>query len=95
MTNLYPNTFQHPNIYIDKLAYFLTAEENTVLTKAVREILGWCNDDIDPDHPQKRIARSVFIEGKFRRDMPKTEDNRLCFCNLSTVLNIFCCKSEI
>jgi len=36
-----PNTFQHPNIFVDKLMYYLTPEENVVLTFAVRRILGF------------------------------------------------------
>lgn len=36
-----PNTFQHPNIFVDKLMYYLTPEENTALTFATRRILGF------------------------------------------------------
>lgn len=36
-----PNTFQHPNVFVDKLMYLLTPVENTVLTYAVRRILGF------------------------------------------------------
>lgn len=36
-----PNTFQHPNIFVDKLMYLLTPSENVVLTYAVRRILGF------------------------------------------------------
>lgn len=78
--SLYPNTFQHPNLYADRLAYYLTPQENTVLTKAVREILGWQSNET----VTRRIALSVFVEGKFKEDMPKTEKNRLCYgCGLS------------
>ena len=38
---LVPNSFQHPNLYVDWLHYYLTPEEVVVLDKAVREILGW------------------------------------------------------
>lgn len=76
MTNTIPNTFQHPNIFIDKLSYFLTPEEEKVLNKAVREILGWGQNI---ESRQARIAMSVFIDGKFDKD-----GNRLCYgCGLS------------
>jgi hypothetical protein len=72
---LVPNSFQHPNVLIDRLAYFLTPEENVVLTKAVREILGWSNKI---ESRRARIALSVFVKGKF--DSGK---NRLCYgCGL-------------
>lgn len=77
--SLYPNTFQHPNLYIDRLAFFLTPQENTVLAKATREILGWQNNETHT----KRISLSVFVEGKFKRGAAKTEENRLCYgCGL-------------
>lgn len=76
-----PNSFQHPNILIDKLAYFLTPEEEKVLNKAVREILGW-QDKVE--NRRARIAISIFVEGKFKKDLPKTEENRLAYgCGLS------------
>ncbi len=71
---LIPNTFQHPNLYVDKLAHLLTPEESVVLTKAVREIIGWQNRE----KLTRQIALSVFVEGKFREGLPQTEDNRLC-----------------
>lgn len=71
--DLHPNTFQHPNLFADKLAYFLTPEENTVLTKAVREILGFHAKD-----RTQRIALSVFIDGKVAAN-----GERLCYgCGL-------------
>jgi DnaD/phage-associated family protein len=39
--SILPNTFQHPNIFVDRLMFYLTPEENTVLTFAVRRILGF------------------------------------------------------
>lgn len=76
-----PNSFQHPNILIDKLAYFLTPEEEKVLNKAVREILGW-QDKVETR--RARIAISIFVEGKFKKDLPKVEENRLAYgCGLS------------
>ena len=63
---LIPNTFQHPNLYIDHLAYLLTAEEQVVLQKAVREILGW--QDERALKRRAHIALSVFVKGKFAKD---------------------------
>jgi len=60
--HLIPNSFQKPNILTDKLAYYLTPEENTVLDKAVREILGWHNKI---EKRKAAISLSVFVEGKF------------------------------
>jgi hypothetical protein len=77
MSKLVPNSFQHPNIFIDQLAYFLTPAEQAVLNKAVREILGW-QDKIEDR--RARIALSVFVEGKFDR----ATGERLCYgCGLS------------
>jgi hypothetical protein len=36
-----PNTFQHPNIFVDRLMYYLSPVENIILTFAVRRILGF------------------------------------------------------
>lgn len=60
--HLVPNSFQKPNILTDKLAYYLTPEENTVLDKAVREILGWRNKIVER---KAAISLSVFVDGKF------------------------------
>lgn len=60
-----PNSFQHPNIYEDWLAYYLTPEEHKVLGKAIREILGW--EDKIADR-RARIALSVFVDGKTKYD---------------------------
>jgi hypothetical protein len=57
---LLPNTFQHPNIFIDRLMYYLTAEENTVLTFAVRRILGF-QENISSR--KDNISLSQFVEG--------------------------------
>jgi len=57
-----PNSFQHPNFYVDQLDQYLTSEESRVLTKAIREILGWHNTI---GSRTARIALSVFLEGKF------------------------------
>ena len=62
---LIPNSFQHPNVYIDRLAFYLTPEEEKVLNKAVREILGW-NDRIA--ERKAPIALSVFVDGKVNRE---------------------------
>lgn len=76
-TQLIPNSFQHPNIYIDELSYFLTPEEEKVLNKAIREILGWHNKI---ESRKAYISLSVFTAGK--RDK---EGNLLCRgCGLST-----------
>jgi len=76
MSKLIPNSFQHPNFYIDKLSYFLTPQENVVLDKAIREILGWDNKI---EKRQARIALSIFVDGKFNRETGE----RLCYgCGL-------------
>lgn len=62
---LIPNTFQHPNAYVDWLAYYLTPEEEKVLNKAIREILGWHNKI---ESRQARIALSVFEHGKVSKE---------------------------
>jgi len=72
-----PNSFQHPNFYIDRLAYFLTPTENVVLTKAIREILGWHNKI---EARKARIALSVFVDGK----LSKETGEPLCYgCGIS------------
>jgi len=58
---LIPNSFQHPNVYVDRLAYYLTPAEEKVLNKAIREIYGW-HDKIA--NRRARISISVFTEGK-------------------------------
>ncbi len=74
-SKLIPNSFQHPNVYVDHLAYFLTPQEQVVLSKAIREILGW-HDKIESR--KARIALSVFVDGKV-----SSEGQRLCYgCGL-------------
>jgi DnaD/phage-associated family protein len=58
--SILPNTFQHPNIFIDRLMYFLTPEENTVLTFAIRRILGF-QENISSR--KDNISLSQFVEG--------------------------------
>lgn len=73
--SLIPNTFQHPNLYVDRLAYYLTPQEQVVLQKAVREILGWKKKRIER---RAYIALTIFVNGKFDDD-----GNRLCYgCGL-------------
>lgn len=61
-----PNTFQHPNVFIDRLMYYLTPEENTVLTFATRRILGF-QDNISLR--KDNISLSQFTDGqKSERD---------------------------
>jgi len=67
-----PNSFQHPNWYEDTLAYFLTPQEQVVLNKAIREILGWYNKI---EGRKARIALSVFVDGKFNKET----GDRLCY----------------
>lgn len=71
-----PNTFQHPNFFVDKLMYLLEPEENTVLTFAVRRILGFQeNISSRRDH----ISLSQFTDGITARNGEK-----LCYgCGLS------------
>jgi hypothetical protein len=64
--SILPNTFQHPNVFIDRLMYFLTPEENTVLTFAVRRILGF-QENISSR--KDNISLSQFVEGiRSRKD---------------------------
>ena len=71
MSKLIPNSFQHPNILVDKLDYYLTAEETKILNKAVREILGWQKRI---DSRAAPISLSIFVEGKFAEN-----GERLCY----------------
>lgn len=74
-SELIPNTFQHPNFYVDWLHYYLRPEEIVVLDKAVREILGWWDKISDR---KARIALSIFMDGKMN-----DEGKRLCLgCGL-------------
>lgn len=75
-TKLIPNTFQHPNAYIDWLAYYLTPEEEKVLNKAIREILGWHSRI---EGRQARIALSIFEHGKISKE---TEEQLCLGCGL-------------
>ena len=59
--SLIPNTTQYPNLFLDKLSYLLTAEEEKVLNQAVREILGWEEGRLTRS---ARISLSVFMNGK-------------------------------
>lgn len=75
-SKLIPNSFQHPNVLIDRLAYYLTPEENVVLDKAVREILGWHNKIESRKAP---VSLSVFVDGKLNKETGE----RLCLgCGL-------------
>jgi len=60
---LIPNSFQHPNAYVDWLSYYLTPQEEKVLNKAIREIIGW-RDKIESR--KARIALSIFVDGKYK-----------------------------
>ena len=80
--HLVPNSFQHPNFLIDKLDYYLTAEESKVLSKAVREILGWRDKITERKAP---ISLSVFVDGKFNKDGKRL--CRGCGLGLQTVRN--------
>ena len=55
-----PNTFQHPNIFIDRLMYYLTPEENVGLTFAVRRILGFQTNIMSR---KDNISLSQFTDG--------------------------------
>lgn len=55
-----PNTFQHPNIFIDRLMYYLSPEENVVLTFAVRRILGFQQNIMSR---KDNISLSQFTDG--------------------------------
>jgi len=45
MSQIHPNTFRTPNIYIDRYLHLLTPEETKVLFYTVRRVLGWHKDD--------------------------------------------------
>lgn len=68
MSKIIPNSFPHPNFYIDELDAYLTAEESKVLTHAIREILGW-DDKIESR--QARIAYSVLLHGRTNKNGEK------------------------
>lgn len=55
-----PNTFQHPNFFVDELMYLLTPEENIVLTFAIRRILGF-QENISSR--KDNISLSQFVDG--------------------------------
>lgn len=55
-----PNTFQHPNIFIDRLMYYLSPVENTVLTFAVRRIIGFQDNIMSR---KDNISISQFTDG--------------------------------
>lgn len=72
-----PNTFQHPNIFIDKLMYYLTPEENVVLTFAVRRILGFQTNIMSR---KDNISLSQFVDG-----ITASDGSILCHgCGLGT-----------
>ena len=60
MGNLIPNSFQVPNVYIDRLMPLLTDSEFRVLMFAVRHILGW-QDTIGGR--AARLSLSAFEHG--------------------------------
>ncbi len=51
-----PNSFQTPNVYIDRFMHLLTAEEWKVLSYAVRRIFGF-------QKRSDRISLSQFMHG--------------------------------
>jgi hypothetical protein len=55
-----PNTFMFPNILVDRLMPYLSAEEWKVLSFAVRQIYGWRKERIAG---QASISLSVFMNG--------------------------------
>lgn len=55
-----PNTFQHPNIFVDRLMFFLSPVENVVLTFAVRRILGFQDNIMSR---KDNISLSQFTDG--------------------------------
>lgn len=61
MSDFIPNSFQCPNIYVDKYLELLTPEEFKVLIFMVRRIFGF-------NKRQDRIARSQFEHGIISRD---------------------------
>jgi len=62
---LYPNTFQHHNAYIDRIAYFLTGNEEKVLNRILREIMGW---EKGRAALATTVSISVLVDGKFSRE---------------------------
>jgi len=59
-TAIIPNTFQHPNIFVDRLMYFLTPEEYVVLTFAIRRIIGFQTNIMSR---KDNISLSQFTDG--------------------------------
>lgn len=61
--SIIPNSFQTPNVFIDKLMHYLTPGEVVVLTYATRHILGW-QDKITAR--MANISLSQFVQGNAR-----------------------------
>jgi len=68
MSDFVPNSFQHPNLYVDGYMHLLTGEEFKVLTYAVRRIFGF-------NKRQDRISLSQFVSGTVSRDDGRQLDN--------------------
>lgn len=61
MSKFIPNSFQHPNAYVDEYMPLLTGNEYKVLTYAIRRIIGFQKTD-------DRISISQFADGIKSRD---------------------------
>jgi len=62
---LYPNTFQHHNAYVDRIAYYLTGNEEKVLNRILREIMGW---EKGRQTLSATVSLSILVDGKFSKD---------------------------
>jgi predicted transcriptional regulator len=61
---LYPNTFQHHNAYIDQIQFFLTGNEEKVLNRVLRGIMGW---EKGRQTLTTTISLSVLVDGKISK----------------------------
>lgn len=59
MSTYFPNTFQKPNAFVDKLLKHLTGSETKLLDAATREILGW---DQSRATKRARISLTRFMD---------------------------------
>lgn len=63
--SIVPNSHNFPNLFTDRLMYYLSGEEWKVLSMAVREILGWRKHI---DTREACISLSQFHSGKVSRE---------------------------
>ncbi len=62
---LYPNTYQHHNVYVDRISYYLTGNEEKVLNHILREIMGW---EKGRQTRSADISISTLTDGKVKQN---------------------------